>query len=178
MWWLLLLWPIIGLARLYFTYRDANMWCRFRISKLDDRAIIPEYATAKSSGFDLCALDDHTIEPGQTVLVQTGLACILPGDTELQVRPRSGKSLKTGLRIANSPGTVDQDYLEKDIGIICWNSGITPLNIKAGEKIAQGVISPVIRPVILETNPELFRILSQTKKTTRMGGFGSTENNK
>jgi len=148
---------------------------RLYFSKLDSRATIPKYATAKSSGFDFHALEDITIQAGETKLVKTGLACVLPANTELQVRPRSGCSLKTSLRIANSPGTVDEDYLEQDIGIICWNPSEKPLTIKAGDKIAQGVIAPVLRPTVIEANEEFFGFLSKSRKTDRTGGFGSTD---
>lgn len=142
--------------------------------KLDDNAVIPEYATAKSSGFDLVVSEDIYIDPGETKLVATGLAVILPDDTELQVRPRGGTSLKGPLRIANTPGTVDEDYLNKEVKIICWNTGNIPLLIKRGDRIAQGVICPVLRPEPVEVDEETYNKLAESKRTTRAGGFGST----
>lgn len=145
--------------------------------KLDDKAIIPKYATEGSSGFDLCSLGEHFIEPGRTVLVKTGLAVLIPENTELQVRPKSGLSLKTGLRIANSPGTVDEDYLHHDVGIICDNVGNMPLIIHAGDQVAQGVICPVLRPPIIQVNEEEYLTLIAHRMTLRNGGFGSTGDN-
>jgi dUTP pyrophosphatase len=142
--------------------------------KLDDRAIIPKYATEKSSGFDLQAIEEATIGAGETVLVRTGLSVILPADSELQVRPRSGLSLRTGLRIANSPGTIDEDY-QLELGIICSNVGPIPLLISPGDKIAQGVICPIYRTDNVEVNPEQYADLAKWRKTSRSGGFGSTE---
>lgn len=142
--------------------------------KLDDNAIIPEYQTEKSSGFDLHALEDVLIPGGGTKVVKTGLAVILPENTELQIRPRSGLSLKGPMRIANSPGTIDEDYLNKDVGIICWNIGNIPLRICQGDKIAQGVICPVIRTDNLEVDETEYNQLAESRRTSRDGGFGST----
>lgn len=141
--------------------------------KLDENAVIPEYQTEKSSGFDLVVSEDIHIDPGNTQLVKTGLAVILPEDTELQVRPRGSTSLGS-LRIANTPGTVDEDYLNKEVKIICWNTGKIPLLIKKGDRIAQGVICPVIRTENVELNEDSYNQLAEFKRTSRTGGFGST----
>tara|TARA_R110000751_G_scaffold164464_2_gene270571 strand:- start:9295 stop:9744 length:450 start_codon:yes stop_codon:yes gene_type:complete len=142
--------------------------------KLDPRAIIPEYATEKSSGFDLHAIEDILIPPGGTRLIKTGLAVLLPVDTELQIRPKSGLSLKGPIRIANSPGTIDEDYLNKDIGIICDNVGEIPLRICEGDKVAQGVVCPVLRPKIVKLSLIEYNLIAETRRTSRDGGFGST----
>lgn len=146
--------------------------------RLDPRAIIPNYATEKSSGFDLYALEDVLIPACGTKLVKTGLAVILPKDTELQIRPTSGNSLKGALRIANSPGTVDEDYLNKDVGIICDNIGDIPLRIVAGDKIAQGVVCPILRPSIAVLSELDYNTIADDIRTSRTGGFGSTESDK
>jgi len=146
--------------------------------KLDERATIPKYATEKSSGFDLSALEDILIPINGTRVVKTGLAVVLPENTELQIRPRSGLSLKGPIRIANSPGTVDEDYIHKDIGIICWNIGEIPLRIMAGDKIAQGVICPILRPTITEVSELDYSLVAHNRHTSRTGGFGSTESDK
>ena len=142
--------------------------------KLDENAVIPEYQTEKSSGFDLVVSKDIYIEAGDTQLVETGLAVILPVDTELQVRPRGSTSLNGPLRIANTPGTVDEDYLNKEVKIICWNVGKIPLLIKRGDRIAQGVICPVIRTDNLEVDETEYNQLAEFRRTSRDGGFGST----
>lgn len=81
-----------------------------KIKRLHPDAIIPKYAKPGDSGFDLVAVEDVIIAPGDTVLVPTGLAFEIPEGYELQVRPRSGISLRTKLRVANSPGTIDAGY--------------------------------------------------------------------
>lgn len=83
-------------------------------------AKIPQYAHITDSGMDVFALEDVTIGPGETVLVPTGIKIALPPGYELQVRPKSGRALKTKLRIANTPGTIDQGYRD-EIGIIVEN---------------------------------------------------------
>jgi dUTP pyrophosphatase len=157
---------------------------------------IPKYQTKFSSGFDLMVAgfdyEDlpmdrfHEIKPGETKLIPTGLYFSIPEGYELQIRPRSGMSLKTKLRIANSPGTLDSDY-RGELGIICDNiakkSNIlvrlfrrlikkTPYDpntiiLKDGERIAQGIISPVVQ--------SSFNSVWELDKTERgAGGFGST----
>jgi dUTP pyrophosphatase len=73
-------------------------------------AKIPKYAHVGDAGIDVYAFEDYDIEPGETVLVKTGIKVAIPLGFELQVRPRSGSSLKTKLRIANAPGTIDSSY--------------------------------------------------------------------
>jgi dUTP pyrophosphatase len=91
-----------------------------KIKRLHPDAVIPQYAHEFDAGFDLVAVEDTIIEPGETKLVRTGLAMSLPPGYELQIRPRSGISLKTKLRIANSPGTVDAGF-RGEIGVIVDN---------------------------------------------------------
>lgn len=81
-----------------------------KIKRLHPDAVIPQYATDGSAGFDLVAVEDVIISPGDTVLVRTGLAFEIPVGYEMQIRPRSGISLRTKLRVANAPGTVDEDF--------------------------------------------------------------------
>lgn len=85
-----------------------------------ENAKIPQYAHQSDSGMDVYALEDITIGPGETVLVPTGIKVALPPGYELQVRPKSGRALKTKLRIANTPGTIDQGYRD-EIKIIIEN---------------------------------------------------------
>ena len=88
---------------------------------LDEKAQLPVYQTAGSAGCDVCALEKITLRPGETKLVRTGLSIALPDGYELQVRPRSGLSMRTSLRIANSPGTIDSDYRD-EIQVIAENT--------------------------------------------------------
>ena len=83
-------------------------------------AKIPQYAHISDSGLDIYALEDITINPGETKLVPTGIKVALPPGYELQVRPKSGRALKTKLRVANTPGTIDQGYRD-EIKVIVEN---------------------------------------------------------
>lgn len=135
--------------------------------KKDSDAFAPFYATPGAAGFDLAAKKQYILSPGETKVVGTGLYFEIPVGYELQVRPRSGTSLKTAIRLANSPGTVDSDY-RGEVGIIVTNtSPHTVLVIDRGERIAQGVIKEVPEVVLFETDE-----LTETERGT--GGYGST----
>jgi dUTP pyrophosphatase len=151
------------------------------IKKLHEDAVVPRYQTNGSSGFDLHALEDTEIAAGETKLIKTGLAFDVRPGYELQIRPRSGLSLKTPLRVANAPGTVDADF-RGEVCVIMTNTGfekypsekpvmgvnITSFSkIKKGDRIAQGVVCPVMQADI-----EVVDYLSDT--TRGSGGFGST----
>jgi dUTP pyrophosphatase len=137
-----------------------------KIKKLDPEVFVPQYATRGSAGFDLAASHDMIIESGETRLIKTGLAIIVPDGFEMQIRPRSGLSLKTGLRVANSPGTIDSDY-RGEIGIILSNVSKDTYTVYKGDKIAQGVICPIIQAA--------FREVTDLDETARgQNGFGST----
>ena len=141
---------------------------RVSFKKLSPDAVTPEYQTKGAAGFDFHAIEDMEINPRQTVLVKTGLSVEIPEGFELQVRPRSGMSLKTKMRVANSPGTVDSDY-RGEVCIIMENMGMLgslPYQIKKGDRVAQGVICPVFQAVFIEQD------LSETERGE--GGFGST----
>jgi dUTP pyrophosphatase len=141
---------------------------RVSFKKLSPDAVTPTYQTKGAAGFDFHAIEDMEIEPRKTVLVRTGLSVQIPEGFELQVRPRSGMSLKTKIRVANSPGTIDSDY-RGEICIIMENIGMLssfPYEIKKGDRIAQGVICPVYQATFIEDE------LSDTERGE--GGFGST----
>lgn len=141
---------------------------RVKIKKLHKDAVIPQYQTTGAAGFDFHAIEDMEIATRQTVLVKTGLSMEIPEGYELQVRPRSGMSLKTKMRIANAPGTVDSDY-RGEICIIMENMGMLgglPYDIKKGDRIAQGVICPVFQATFIEDE------LNDTERGE--GGFGSS----
>lgn len=113
-----------------------------RISvKLLDCAVLPEYGTQGSAGFDFVANKEVVINPFATELIPTGICVSLPEGFEIQVRPRSGLSSKTKLRVANSPGTIDSDF-RGPIMVIMENTGNVAHVVRKGDKIAQGVITP------------------------------------
>ena len=140
---------------------------RLRVKKVHPDAVIPQYQTKGAAGFDLVAVEDVTLGPGETTTISTGLAFEIPEGYEMQIRPRSGLTLKTPLRIANAPGTIDSDF-RGEVKIIVTNTSENKgFYIKKGDRIAQGVIAPVMRAVFEEADD-----LSETDRGS--GGFGST----
>jgi len=129
---------------------------------------LPGYATPGAAGMDLLAAVTApvTIPPGGRALVPTGLRIALPPGHELQVRPRSGLALKHGILLANSPGTIDEDY-RGEVQIIVLNAGTEAFTVERGMRIAQAVLAPVVRAA--------WREVSDLPETSRgAGGFGST----
>ncbi len=136
------------------------------VVKLNDKAVVPVYGTSGAAGFDFYSVDDVTVEAGQTVIVKTGLAMAICPGFEIQVRPRSGMSAKTKIRVANSPGTIDSDY-RGEIGIIIDNTGEEPYEVKVGDRIAQGVLAIVPQASFIVVDS-----LDETERGA--GGYGST----
>ncbi|SRR5579883_265503 len=129
---------------------------------------LPEYATEGASGLDLRAAIDKnlTLQPGERLLLPTGIIVQIPFGYEGQVRTRSGLSLKEGLMVLNSPGTIDSDY-RGEIQVLMINMGQTSVTIHRGMRIAQLVIAPVAH---VRISP-----VSVVEETVRgVGGFGST----
>lgn len=114
------------------------------IKKVHSDAVIPKYETEQAAGFDLHVIEGGIIPPHSTELISTGLAMAIPVGYELQVRPRSGLSLKTMIRIANSPGTIDSDY-RGEIKLIVTNIGDEPYEYEIGDRLAQGVLNEIPR---------------------------------
>lgn len=141
-----------------------------KIVKLNPDAVIPEYAHPTDAGADVSAVEETKIEAGETKIVKTGIAVAIPAGYEIQIRPRSGLSLKSKLRIANAPGTIDTEY-RGEIGIIMTNTGDTPYVIEKGMKIAQMVIAPT--PKIKWEEVATVEELGTTNRGA--DGFGSTD---
>ncbi|MEL6776472.1 MAG: dUTP diphosphatase [Cyanobacteria bacterium J06597_16] len=137
-----------------------------KIVRLSPEAQLPRYEHADDSGLDLFAIAPHTILPGDTALVPTGIAIELPLGTEAQIRPRSGLALKHAITLVNTPGTIDAGY-RGEIGVIVINHGKQPFEVLKGMKIAQMVIAPVIRA-------ELEEVEQLSESVRGGGGFGST----
>jgi dUTP pyrophosphatase len=162
-----------------------------KIKRLSEDAVIPKYAHEGDAGFDLVAAEDVIIEPGETKIIPTGLAIQLPPNYEMQIRPRSGITLNTHLRV--QLGTVDSGYAGP-IGVIVDNTarnidGTTPrvrnlkgkteylggeeyydkysYIIRKGDRIAQAVINQV--------EQAQFFVVGELDETERgAGGFGSS----
>ena len=133
---------------------------------------IPKYATQGSAGMDIQAAIDKPIivKPGKRILIPTGFKVEIPENFEIQVRPRSGLAIKHGISVLNSPGTIDSDY-RGEIGVILINHGDTDFKINPFDRIAQIVVTQIIKVNIIKNDD-----LSKTQRGS--GGFGSTgENN-
>jgi len=130
---------------------------------------LPRYARYGDAGMDVYARETVEFRPYETNLIKTGIFVAIPDGYELQIRPRSGLSLKTKLRVSNSPGTIDSAY-RGEICIIMDNISKDLVLVQAGDRIAQIVLQAV--PVInwLEVNDT--SELGETGRATQ--GFGST----
>ena len=165
---------MMNLLEMLLTQIDVQM------KKLREDAIMPNYAHGmEDSGMDVYAAaiavkengdwveyDNYTLAPNETVLVKTGFAAAIPVGTEFQARPTSGNSLKTMIRVANAPGTIDSGY-RNEIGIIVTNTGDTEVAIHKNDKVAQIVLCPVLHANI--------RIVDELSESNRgLNGYGST----
>lgn len=129
---------------------------------------LPAYQSEHAAGIDLMADIASTIEmtPRERCAVPTGIAIEIPVGYEGQVRPRSGRALSEGLALINSPGTIDADY-RGEVKVLLVNLGERPITIEPGDRIAQLIVSPVVRAEIVEVD-EL------APSTRGPGGFGHT----
>jgi dUTP pyrophosphatase len=138
------------------------------VKKKDPSVKLPSYKTNGASGMDLMAYIDKSIElkPGESCLVPTGLSVAFPEEYEIQIRPRSGLAAKNNISVLNTPGTIDSDY-RGEIKVILFNHGNKNFKIDNNDRIAQMILTPVIKIDLEETNelPESIR---------GVGGFGST----
>ena len=139
------------------------------IKKLKNNSFdLPKYQTEGSVGMDLSAFieNDILIKPNERGLIPTGIVVSLPQNIEGQVRPRSGLSLKYGITVLNSPGTIDSDY-RGEIKVILINHGNEDFLIKNNDRIAQLVFNEVVKVSFKEVKD-----LDQTSRDQK--GFGST----
>jgi dUTP pyrophosphatase len=129
---------------------------------------VPFYASSAASGADVKAFikSDVVIQPGQSVLIPTGLRFAIPLGYEIQVRPRSGLALKHQITVLNTPGTIDADY-RGDVGVILMNCGKEAFTVTPGMRIAQIVVCPVVQAAFIENT-----MLTSTVRGA--GGFGHT----
>ena len=120
----------------------ARMTIPIRFKKILSDAIVPRFAhgSDEDAGMDLFAAENAELEPGQWQSVRTGLSIEIPSGYEGQIRPRSGLAKKHGITLLNSPGTIDPGY-RGEVHVILINFGPEPYSIKAGNRIAQLIIS-------------------------------------
>ena len=142
-----------------------------KLSHYDESFPLPSYETTGAAGADVRASlgtgEKLLIKPGERVLIPTGLSMEIPQGYEVQVRPRSGLSFKTGLMVLNSPGTIDSDY-RGEVKIILGNLGSIDEVINHGDRVAQLVLAPVTQALYEVSSEDL----SETSRGA--GGFGST----
>ena len=138
------------------------------VKKLEPSVKLPSYKTSGASGMDLMAFIDKSIElkPKESCLVPTGLSVAFPGEYEIQIRPRSGLAAKNNISVLNTPGTIDSDY-RGEIKVILFNHGNKNFRINNNDRIAQMILTPIIKMDLEETDelPDSIR---------DVGGFGST----
>ena len=137
-----------------------------QIKQLSESATLPTRAHSTDAGLDLYASEDTLVTYTHASIISTGIAVNIPPGYEGQIRPRSGKSSKTNLRVIL--GTVDSEY-NGEIGVITDTLNKSNYLVKKGEKIAQLVISPIVTPSL--------EIVDQfnTQSARGSNGFGSTD---
>ena len=138
------------------------------IKKLNPAVKIPEYKTSGASGMDLNAFVEKpvTIKSKTSTLIPTGLSVAFSENYEIQIRPRSGLAVKNNITILNTPGTIDSDY-RGEIKVLIFNHGNADFIINNGDRIAQMILSPVVK-IDLE-------VINDLPETIRgEDGFGST----
>lgn len=141
-----------------------------KLSHFDQNLMLPSYETKLAAGADIRAClgvgEKIEIKPFERVLIPTGLSFEIEPGYEVQVRPRSGLSLKTGLMVVNSPGTIDADY-RGEVKIIMANISNKVEVVEHGDRVAQIILSPIVQAKFVEVQD-----LSSTERGS--SGFGST----
>ncbi|WP_054814133.1 dUTP diphosphatase [Nocardia arizonensis] len=135
--------------------------------RLDPGIPVPTRAHEGDAGVDLCTTEDVIIEPGERVLVGTGIAVALPIGTVGLVHPRSGLAAKTGLSVVNTPGTVDAGYRGEIKVCLINHDPRTPIELRRGDRIAQLLVQRVELVDFLEVDS-----LDETSRGA--GGYGSS----
>jgi len=145
-----------------------NVEVLLKMKKKEAGAELPRYASSGAAGMDLKAFieGEIIIPPLGRAKIPTGLFMEIPRGYEVQVRPRSGLAARSGVTLLNAPGTIDSDY-RGEVEVILVNFGPEPFTVNNGDRIAQMVVSPVVRAAVSEAD-----VLSETERGT--GGFGST----
>ena len=145
-----------------------------KFKKNNSKAILPKYQNKGDACFDFHALIENEagyviLDPNSQVAIPTGLSAVIPEGYEIQVRPRSGMAFKHKITITNSPGTIDEHY-RNFILVLLFNLGKESIIINNGDRIAQGKLSKVYEPEIIEIDD----FSEEEKNNDRGGGFGST----
>lgn len=141
---------------------------KIQIQKLDPNAVLPTFGSEQAAGADLYALLDEPaiIQPGETLLIKTGVAMAIPDGYVGLIFARSGLASKRGLAPANKVGVIDSDY-RGELMVALHNHSAQPQTVEPKERIAQLAILPYLHPTF-----EVAESLDETKRG--VGGFGST----
>lgn len=150
-------------------YSDATI----HVQLCHPNAKMPQFAHPYDAGADVYAVEDTTIPGGETMIIPTGLRMAIPQRWMVSIRPRSGVSAKTGLRISNSPATIDPGYLQ-EIGVIVTNTSNEPYTIHAGDRIAQFVFEKRYTIEFSECDDVNQFSTINRENTAGKAGFGST----
>lgn len=139
-----------------------------KIKKMKDDAVLPTRGSEQAAGIDLyaCIDNDIVLDPGNTVVICSGIACEFPEGYFGAIVPRSSVGIKRHLTLPNNVGIIDNDY-RNEIMIALTNVGSKTQTIKNGERLAQMILLPYVIFDVVETDE-----LSNTKRG--MGGIGST----
>ena len=139
-----------------------------RITRLRDDAIIPRYASVHAAAMDICAAIDGPVilKPLERAVIPSGFAIALPEGTEMQIRARSGLSLKHGITMANGVGTIDADY-RGEVGVIMVNISNESFTVEPGMRIAQALIAKYEKITWNEVD-------ALDEAARGKGGYGST----
>lgn len=142
---------------------------KIKVKKLSKLAQIPTYGTKEAAGFDIASIEEVVVLPGETKLIKTGLSFEIPSGYFMDIRPRSGLSSKTKLRLSNAPGTIDSDYRGQIMFIVdnLMTKFPNPYTVKVGEKLGQGIIKKIDQVEFEEVEE-----LTETERGSN--GFGST----
>tara|TARA_Y100000310_G_C20164560_1_gene570768 strand:- start:14 stop:505 length:492 start_codon:yes stop_codon:yes gene_type:complete len=158
-----------------------------KFKKLHPDAVIPQFQTKGSAGFDFHAVFDKNhkrffriylfekpyetllVPPNCQCIISTGLAVVVPDGYEMQIRPRSGLAKDNSITISNSPATIDSDY-RGELDIVMFNMGNEPWVVRRGSRFCQGVINKIEQPDIVEIED----FSEDDMRKDRGGGFGST----
>lgn len=147
--------------------------CTIKVEREDKSIPLPNFAHIWDAGADVCSAETVTLEPGETKIISTGLKVNVPRGWVLSIRPRSGLSAKTGLRMANSVGTVDTAYLDT-VGIILTNTGKEPYKIVRGDRIAQFIVERKYNIKFEEVDDITVGATDNRASENGESGFGST----
>lgn len=139
-----------------------------QVTKLNDAAVLPAYQTAGAAAADIHACLDAplTLAPMERRMIPAGFAIAIPEGYEVQIRARSGLSIKHGITMVNGVGTIDSDY-RGEVGVLLINLGQEPFTVEPGMRIAQMVLA--------KYESIDWQEVAELNRTTRgEGGFGST----